>query len=200
MERKRVSSKRIVVSRVAGLCGITAPIIVSFLVVLAVSYSPWFSWTENALSDIGVRGIAAILFNSGLIIGGILALIFAIGLGQLLTNRMLGRVGSLLLSLAAVALCSIGIFPETAGTLHYVVSVAFFVLLPLSLFFLGAALLQEPTERSLGAFAVLAGAVATAVWALPWEGLAIPEAIAYLAASLWSMTLSVKMLRQANRQ
>jgi len=73
-------SKRVTIMRLAGFCGLTNPVIVFMLIALSISYSPWFSWTENALSDLGVHGIAAILFNSGLIIGGVLAITFAIGL------------------------------------------------------------------------------------------------------------------------
>lgn len=166
---------------------------------LAISYSPWFSWTENALSDLGVDGTAAILFNSSLIVGGLLTFIFAIGLRKILKDRKLGHIGTLILILASANLCAIGIFPETAGAIHLYVSVAFFTLLPISLFLIGAAMMQEPSERKLGLFTVLAGVVAVTVWTVPWGGgVAIPEILASLPASVWSMIFGIRLYKQAS--
>jgi len=190
-------SKRVVGLRIAGLCGVASPVITLTSIFLAISYSPRFSWTENALSDLGVDGNAAIIFNSSLIVGGLLTIIFALGLREILQSRTLGHTGSLILILAAVSLCAIGIFPETAGDLHVYVSVTFFTLLPISLFFIGAAMIQKPSERNLGFFTVLAGVIMLVVWMLPWgEGIAIPEMLASLAASLWSIVWGILLFRR----
>ena len=181
--------------KAAGLCGVITPIIVITLIALAIFYSPWFGWTKNALSDLGVQGIAAVLFNSGLITGGILTGIFAVGLREALRNRALSHVGSLIFILDAVALCAIGVFPETVGRIHFYVSVAFFVLFPLSAFFIGASMLRFSSERKLGLFTVLVGIVAAVVWMFPWEAVAIPEIVAGLAVSLWSIVFGTKLLR-----
>lgn len=181
--------------RVAGLCGVISPLLVFTLISLAIIYSPWFSWTENALSDLGVEGIAAVMFNSGLIVGGVLFVIFAIGLGRRMESRVLGRVGTLVLISDAVFLSTIGIFPETAGALHFYVSVAFFTLLPISRFLIGAAMMQMSPRSSLGSFTVLAGVVSVVVWTLPHGGVAIPETLAGLAASMWTIVLGVWLLR-----
>jgi len=192
-------SKRVVGLRIAGLCGVASPVITLTSIFLAISYSPRFSWTENALSDLGVDGNAAIIFNSSLIVGGLLTIIFALGLREILRNRTLSHAGSLILVLAAVGLCAIGIFPETAGDLHIYVSVAFFTLLPTSLFFIGAAMIREPSKRNLGFFTVLAGVVMLAVWMLPWgEGVAIPEMLASLAASIWSIVWGIILFRRTS--
>jgi len=182
--------------KVSGLCGIISPVIVLALISLAISYSPWFSWTENALSDLGVQGTAAVLFNSSLIIGGTLTIIFATGLRKILVNSTLGSVGTLLLILDAIFLTTIGIFPETAGVIHLYVSVTFFALLPISLLLIGASVIQKPSERSFGAFTILVGVFAAIVWAFPREGAAIPELLAALAASTWSMVSGIKILKK----
>ena len=192
------SSKRLTGLKVAWLCGVIGPLIMITFIFLAISYSPWFSWKENALSDLGVDGIAAILFNSSLIVGGLLFLIFAIGLRKILMNRKLGHAGTLILILASANLCAIGIFPETAGAIHFYVSVAFFVLLPISLFFIGAAMVQESSEKNWGLFAFLVGVVAVMVWIVPWRGgLAIPEVLASLPTFVWSIGLGVRLFKRA---
>ena len=67
--------------KISGVCGILTPLVAFTFISLAIASSPQFSWTDNALSDLGVvEGVTAVLFNSGLIIGGILAIIFASGL------------------------------------------------------------------------------------------------------------------------
>jgi hypothetical membrane protein len=185
--------------KIAGICGVLAPIIVLTLILLAIYYSPWFSWTENALSDLGVQGTAAILFNSSLVVGGVLTIIFAIGLREILLNRNLGRIGTLIFILDGTMLCAIGIFPETAGDIHFYVSVAFFVLLPVSLFLNGVAMMQESSERKTGLFTITAGIVAATVWMLQWSAVAIPEIIAALAAFVWSIVLGIRMFMQASR-
>jgi len=193
------SSKRVMGLKAAGLCGVISPVIMLTFIFLAISYSPWFSWEENALSDLGVQGIAAILFNFSLIIGGLLTLIFAIGLRKIFLSRTLGHAGTLILILDAASLYAIGIFPETAGTIHVYVSVAFFTLLPTSLFLIGAAMMQEPSERNLGLLTVLVGVLAVAVWTIPrGEDVAIPKMLASLLASVWSIVLGIRLYKQAS--
>ena len=178
----------------ALLCGVLSPIISLSFIALAIAYTPQFNWYTWALSDLGVHQ-AALIFNSGLIIGGILAAIFAVGLVQIFRKQVLGFVGAFTLVLSSISLCAIGVFPESAGQIHSLVSYAFFVLLGISLLLIGAALIREPSQRYLGLFTILtvvAGSVAA--WAVPHEGVAIPEMIGALAASVWAVVLSVTFL------
>lgn len=176
-----------------------SPVIALTLISLAIFYSPWFNWTKNALSDLGVQCVAAILFNSGLIISGFLTVIFAIGLREVFLNGFLGHIGMLILILDAAILCAIGVFPKTTGALHFYVSVAFFTLLPISLFLIGAAMMWQSSERKLGLFTVLAGVVVAVVWTLPWESATIPEMLASLVASVWSIVLGIRLSNFASR-
>ena len=169
--------------RVAGLCGVIVPVVAFSCIFIAISLSPWFSWTANALSDLGV-GEAAWLFNSGLMAGGILTMIFAVGLWIAFRKRALGRVGAVGLFLDAVALFGIGVFSEAAGVIHFYFSVAFFVLFPISLFLLGASAIVSGSGK-FGSFTILIGVFAAIPWAFSWDGVAIPEAISALFASIW---------------
>jgi len=167
----------------AGLCGVAAPVVALSLIFLAVSISPWFSWSANALSDLGV-GEAAWVFNSGLMAGGILTMVFAAGLLVAFRGRVLRRVGAVLLFFDAVALFGIGLFSEAAGDIHFYFSVAFFVLLPLSLFLLGAGAVMAGSKK-FGSFTIVDGILVALPWAFSWDGVAIPEAISALVASVW---------------
>jgi hypothetical membrane protein len=197
-----MNSKRAVWLKVSGISGILAPLVAFTFISLAIVYSPQFSWTENALSDLGVQeGVTAILFNYGLIIVGILALVFASGLFAS-QRMMLGRIGAFILILAALALMAIGVFPENVKPTHYYVSVGFFVLLPISILVLSATFLLT-SKVKLGLFTFLVAAVAAAVWIIHWtipfgSGVAIPEALSAVSASTCSIVLGFKMLKEAS--
>jgi len=190
-------SKLAVLQKIAGLCGVIGPIIPLSFIALAIAYSPWFNWFTNALSDLGVHEAAA-LFNSGLIIGGVLTTLFAVGLMQILRKQVLGLFGTYTLVLSSAHLCAIGVFPESAGRIHFFVSVAFFELLAISILLIGTALIREPSQRYLGLFSILTVvAAAVAAGMVPHEGAAIPEIIAALAASVWSVVFGIKLFKAA---
>jgi len=186
-----------VLLKIAGLCGVLGPVISLSFIALAIAYTPQFNWFTWALSDLGVHQ-AALIFNSGLIVGGVLTTIFAVGLMQILRKQVLGFLGTFALILSTISLCAIGVFPESAGRIHFYVSISFFALLAISLFLIGAALIRESSQRYLGLFTLLtllAGIVAVAAaLAVLHEGVAIPEIIAALAASVWSIVFGIKLL------
>ena len=178
----------------ALLCGVITPIISLSFITVAIAYTPQFNWFTWALSDLGVHE-AAFIFNNGLIIGGILAVVFAVGLMQVLRKQVLGFVGAFTLVLSSINLCAIGVFPESTGRIHSYVSLAFFTLLAISVFLIGTSLIREPSQRYLGLFTILTVVVGSvAALAVPHEGVAIPEMIGSIAASVWAVVLSIKFL------
>jgi hypothetical membrane protein len=190
--------------KTAGTCGFLAPVLAFAFILLAVASYPQFSWPDNALSDLGVvSGVTAVLFNSGLIVSGALRFIFATGLSVFLGERASGRTGAFVSVLASLALAAIGVFPESVRFVHYFVSVAFFVLLPVSmLFIVGAFWLMD--QARMAVFTFLVAVVAAGPWVLLFSvryvsGVAIPEFVSGLADAMWTLVLSGKMLRQASR-
>lgn len=143
------------------------------------------------MSDLGVSGLAALLFNTALITGGVMLVIFATGLWSILHGR-LARVGVMLLLLDGSVLSAIGVFPETMGRIHFYVSIAFFTLLILSLLVLGLSYVLEMHSVVTGLLGITLSLFSILVWLFQWRGVAIPEAAAYLAATAWWITLSVK--------
>ena len=69
---------------------------------------------------------------------------------------------------------------------------AFFVALPISRFVLSAYMIRSGM-RDLGYLSVAAGIVAALIWALEWDGVAIPEAVSALMASVMSVILGYRM-------
>ena len=182
--------------RISGFCGIAAPIFGFSSIFVAVSYSPWFRWAENALSDLGVEGYSAVVFNSGLVFSGFLLFVFSMSLTHLLTDGLLSRIGKGLFSLASVDLCLIGIFSENFGVLHFCVSILFFTLLPLSLILMGVSLVKASLYKKLGFIALLSSVLAFGIWLLPWSGVAVPEFISALVGSVWCIAVGFHLIKK----
>lgn len=188
--------------RIGGAAGIATPIIAFSCITTAIVTYPPFSWTNNALSDLGVvPGITGPIFNSGLCISGVLALIFAtLGLFNYFQS-LTGKAGSAVFAGATIALIAIGVFNENFSPTHYWVSVAFFVLAPIALFILTCSFALE-RKWSLAAFSVLIGLVAALPWVLQLTinyvpRVAIPEMISAVAVSAWAIVLSIKLLKKS---
>jgi len=187
--------------KVAGICGFLTPLVAFALIFSAIASYSEFSWTDNALSDLGVvEGITATLFNSGLLIGGVLCFVFATGLFAFLKKHIAGKIGAFTFALASLALLAIGVFPENIRPTHYIVSVMFFMLLPIAMLIIaGAFWLMHKTRMA--AFTLLVAVTAATPWilyfAIPYApNVAVPEAVSAFAGAVWAVTLSGKMLKQ----
>jgi len=187
--------------RVGAAAGIAAPIVAFVCILSAIASYPAFSWTNNALSDLGVvEGITSLMFNSGLVTAGVLAFIFAaLGLFKFAESQ-LGKVGSAVFAAACLALVCIGIFNEHFSPTHYLVSVAFFVLAPVALFTLTCAFYRNHKPK-IAALTVAVGVIAALPWILEFTinyvpKVAIPETISGLAVAAWAIIISLQMLKK----
>jgi len=182
--------------KVGAICGVIVPAVAFTAILTSIVLSPWFSWYSNALSDLGnyAGSDVAPIFNTGLLISGLLTIVFGLGVFRGFENCKIGKVGALILTAAGIALACIGIFSEDAGRIHFYVSVAFFSLFPISLLVLGPAMFLRWSQK-LGIFSIMIAILAALPWAFSWEGVAIPETISAAFASLWSMIIGIKMLK-----
>lgn len=186
--------------RISAYAGIAAPILGFICILSAVASYPQFSWTNNALSDLGIiSGVTGPLFDFGLVASGFLAFLFAVfGLYNYFGATLVGKVGAGAFEAATLALIGIGIFNESFQGTHYILSVAFFVLAPISLFILTFAF-WVCHQRGMAVFTVLIGLVAALPWILQLTfsyapNVAIPEFISGLAVSAWTVVFSRKIL------
>lgn len=160
-------------------------------ILLATLLSPWFSWTADALSDLGAPGEpTAWLFNGGLIVGGLLGSVFVLRVA-LAARGAVALAGSAVLLWATGSLVAIGAFP-VGHPLHGPASVSFFVALTYGLAADGTATVLAGRPRTGVALTWLGLANATAwlVWALVAAagsppGVALPEFAGALALAAW---------------
>lgn len=182
--------------RVAGFCGLASQVIGLITLLVVVSQSPWFSWTDNDLSVLGVIGSARPIFNAGLILAGVFSFIFALGLGKSsLSEGRLGRVGIVSLVLGSAALSAMGIFPRNIDIPHDSASLAFFIFMPIAIFLFGIRAVTSGQKiwgnLSLSA-AILMICLQLIPW--PWPRGAIPQLLSGLSWSIWTSALSISLL------
>jgi hypothetical membrane protein len=180
------------ITRVAGICGLLLPVVIFTCLGLSLLSSPWFTWTDHALSDLGVQTTTAALFNYGMIAGGVLAFIFSLGLIRVLSRK----IGGYVLLFSSIALIGIGIFPETVFALHFFTSATFFVTLTLALLLLGITMEKDSFKRPVGFLALGCAGVAmiSALFLFPLKGIALPEAFSCFPAFGWCFIVGAKMI------
>jgi hypothetical membrane protein len=182
----------------AGLFGLSAALTATFVA------GDSFSWSENALSDLGVSSVslAANLFNYSLALTGVLNFVFTVGFIKAYAKSPLFYLGGLLLILGSGSLSLVGIFTEAYGRLHTVVSTAYFALFLLALIVVGFAF-RKMNLTAKGYVSILAGTAAALVilggitpgWhTLLGLGFAVPEIVASTIIAAWTIWMGSSLL------
>jgi len=190
--------------RFGAATGIFSPTLAFACILIAIASHPSFSWTNNALSDLGViSGITGLLFNFGLCASGLLALNFsAFGLFSNFKKNWAGKIGSAIFATATIALIAIGVFNEHYSGTHYAVSMAFFTLIPISMFIITSAFLLDQQVR-MALFTMVTGFAAGLPWILLFAihyvpDVAIPEFASGIIVSTWTLVVCYRILKKAN--
>ncbi|UCH38131.1 MAG: DUF998 domain-containing protein [Candidatus Bathyarchaeota archaeon] len=171
----------------SALLGVLAPLVGYVFIAVAIAKAPWFSWQSNALSDLGHARNSAVapLFNLGLFLTGALLLTYAVTV-----FHQYAVVTSWFLSFTSISLQLISIFDEVYSSLHYVVSVLFFVLL-------GCTSIVYVLEKksSLAAIGFIVGLASWVFYGTKTytTGISVPETISSLAVIPWILHSAVKL-------
>ena len=199
-------ARRVWIGSLIGILGSSVSVILLFLAV-ALS-SSWFSWTKNALSDIGVHGgVASCVFNLQVIVDGASMFLFAaIALSPFLSKK-LSRKGWVLFLIGAGLSPLSGLFTEDSSPiLHFVGAIGLFVILPIGLILIGSALRTKSKGRY-PKLTQVAGLIALISFATAWlafrlqllgYGIAIPEAASYLTIYCWIISTGILCLRSSD--
>jgi len=170
-----------------ALFGILGPLIAIIFIATAIVLSPWFRWGSNALSDLGhsVNSDVAPLFNFGLLLSGFLIIFYSIT-----SFRSHAKYTSYFLMFAGLALQLVATFDEVYGSLHFQVSVLFFVAL-------GFASISYIIEKR-SVLAVAALVIGLCSWILYGleiysAGIAVPETISSMATVTWVMLSALRI-------
>lgn len=165
--------------------GTVAPIVALGGILIATTVDPTFSWTHDALSDLGIRDESAVIFNGTLVVGGGLGLLYAWGVWMAATTRVdrfiAGIFGSSCLALAGVGLFVIG------HPFHLPAAIAFYVLFTVTM--LADGLVRRRTETGVLVLGLVV--VHVAIWVTwmnglwPGAGLALPEYAGAVLVPMW---------------
>ena len=191
--------REILTHRKLGWLAVIGPLFALCSIAFCVLESPWFTWRDNAVSDFGVHSVAP-LFNTSLIVCGIMCAVFAIG--AMLRSRSPGiKFGMSIFLLASISLVGIGIFTEDWSPHHYFFSVAFFVLLLIAALLLSPHFLLRRETRLIGIFGLCVVALGIFGWAyhftVGWgSNVAIPEALTFVPGALWFAMLGAWYLKR----
>ena len=120
--------------------GIIGPIVALGLVILDIFLSPWYTWADSALSDLGVQQYS-FLFNGGLLLEAATNLLFVIGLRKL---KLASLPVSVVLMISGLSLGLVGIFNEHHEPFHLIFALIYFILFPIGIIAFCA------TKRTLG--------------------------------------------------
>jgi hypothetical membrane protein len=170
----------------------------------AALFSPSFSVAGNALSNLGdptdPAGTAttALLFNGGLILGGVGGVVFGVGL-FLTAERLLARIGSVVYVVSLALMAGVGLFPQGHG-LHFPSASGFYMLFSLAVVVYGVGCLLAGDRRG-AVLSVGSGVFNLAGWvvwgvtgSLTRDGLAIPELVGAAAVAGWTLWAASELL------
>lgn len=180
--------------KIHKLLGVLGAVIAYPFIVVSIALSPWFSFYDNALSDLGniaLNGSVAFVYNLGLILSGSLVAMLA-SLICMKHRSWKYLCWSVLLTIAGVDLALIGVFTEDSGRIHGLVSEIFFMSIILVMLIYGFCSwpLGSPIPRAIAlAFSIAPAIVWIVRW--PWHGVAIQETITSLMATIWLIILSL---------
>ncbi|TFG31338.1 DUF998 domain-containing protein [Candidatus Thorarchaeota archaeon] len=178
--------------------GFFAPLIALTTITIAILLAPGFDWIINALSDLGnytvfflspYKLVSAIVFNSGLILTGILMMLYTIWFLKW-TEDVPTKIGVLPLIISLIFLICIGIFSENFGELHYWVSVGFFLTFPFSMWIIGIGWLRFSSLRWFSVLSIILPFISVFMWADYMGGTsiwqqAVPEIVTAFSAIVW---------------
>jgi len=187
-------------NRLGGISGIIGSILLLVMILASTVLEKSFSWNTNALSDIGVSQTAW-LFNSALIVGGLLNLLFAFGLRNYLDKTRLLKIGVSLLIVSSISIALVGVFTENYNIIHGLVALGYLLVAPVGIICIGRGEKSEQFGKvslALGITALLAiiGLPVVTFVANLHIGFAVPEFAESLVLSIWTFWVSLNLLRR----
>jgi hypothetical membrane protein len=197
MKNPRRKAKNQMIIRLGGLCGVVGSVLTIAMVYAATAISPWFRWAANALSELGV-GEVSLIFNSAVMIGGVLNFLFALGIREYLAGGRLVKAGVALIMLGSASLSLVGVFTIAYPVLHGIVALGEFVLAPLGFILIGFSARDSAVKKlsiTAGIAALIAILILPILLALPFTvGFAVPEMIEALIVAAWIIFMGTKLL------
>ncbi len=179
--------------RIGAIAGLAGALLFSTMWIAAVLADGHWVLGEETLSELGGDRPGRLFFNAGVILEGVLGLLFAIGLWRALPRTLVASSGFIVLLLAGISLVGVGVFPITTGAYHTVASYAFFGLSLVAILLLLVPIWKSETFGPIPG-AVTGAAVVISLLFLSFTSVPLAEAVAVICLLIWSLILAIKML------
>lgn len=177
--------------RIMARFGTPSPVIGIVMIGLSILLTPEWSITQP-LSDLGTEGFGSMLFNSGLLMTGALAMLLAAGLFEFSKGDLVGQIGSAAFLGYSIATCAIGIVIIDIGALHEQFVTVLFILIPISAALLSYSVYMKGLKKHalLGLVAIVFG---LATWVLGGPVDAVKQLMAIIPFGLWQIAIGLHM-------
>ena len=176
--------------RLIGVSGVMAVIIFSLLWFMAAVDDPSWIFSETMLSTLGVSvsGDAALFFNVGCIVSGLLIMVSGMGMA-ILTKKEYSAAG-VAIAFGGLFLTLVGLFPEDLETMHNFVTGTMFLLFIIGMILMTIGDWKE--DRALfGGLAMMF--LAVILGCLLTQETAMTETISAILILIWFGLASVKI-------
>ncbi len=178
---------RLAAKKYARLMLLLATLVIAYAsIFISILLTPRFSWSRNALSDLGhsLKSRVAVIYNFGLATCGLLLALYST---VFLKNET--KLAWLLFLTTGFLLQLVGVFDEVYGSVHGLVSVLFFAFFDLAL------LVYSIEKKSILGFLLFLSYIA--VWAMYHVrilkgGVAVPELATSLIASVFFASSEIR--------
>jgi len=179
--------------KVLAKYGAFSSVLGAFMIGVTITMTENWSFSQNTFSELGVMGAgAAILYDSGLLMAGALAMLLAAAFFEYTKDDIIGQVGSAIFLAFSVSVCVLGVSIIDLGDWVKYVSPAVYVMIPLSSALLGYYLYKKglKTHAGLGLVSVAIGA---AIWAMGGPVNALNQTIALAPFSIWQIYVGLHL-------
>jgi hypothetical membrane protein len=177
-----------------GVFGILSPLLGFLMLFLSISYTPNFTLTNQTLSELGVGGFGAVLFNGGLMMTGALMMLFSTGLWELGKNNFKGMLGSMMYLIVGLIIVVLSFVTINIDPWHYYLSVALFAFIPLSIIIFSLHLLVIDL-RTYAIIGFLTGSASIVIWFIGGPVNGLKELFSLFSLTVWQMPLGYWMLK-----
>ena len=181
--------------KVMARFGTFSSILGAFMIGVTISMTENWSFSQNTLGELGVMGAgASILYNSGLLMAGALAMILAAAFFEFTKGDLIGQAGSAVFLGYSLSVCLLGVSILDLGDWVQYVSPAIYVMIPLSTALLGYSHYKNGLKTQAG-LGFLAAVIGVAIWVMGGPVNALNQTIALAPFSVWQIFMGLHMYR-----
>lgn len=181
--------------KVMARFGTFSSILGAFMIGITISLTENWSFSQNMFSELGIMGAgASILYNSGLLMAGALAMILAAAFFEFTNGDIIGQAGSAVFLGYSLSVCLLGVSILDLGDWVQYVSPAIYVMIPLSAALLGYSHYKNGLKTHAG-LGFIAAAIGVAIWVMGGPVNALNQTIALAPFSVWQVYLGLYMYR-----